>query len=78
MLHQRRILSPEDTRLLRDHVRLHGLDPDAFQAWTIADGTIAVRSPTAAAFYPRKGWLARFDRHLRLGYFQDRRQTAAA
>jgi hypothetical protein len=64
-----RELSPIETQLLRQLVVVQGRDPWGFSAAVLPDGTISVRSPAAAAFYPLDGWTSRFMRHLHQGYF---------
>lgn len=67
-----RQLSPVETQLLRQLVVVQGRDPWGFSAAVLPDGTISVRSPAAAAFYPLEGWSTRFMRHLHQGYFDAR------
>ena len=67
-----RQLSPIETQLLRQLVVVHGRDPAGFSAAVLPDGTISVRSPAAAAFYPLEAWTSRFLRHLHQGYFDAR------
>lgn len=67
-----RELSPIETQLLRELVAVQGRDPWGFSATVLPDGTISVRSPAAAAFYPLDGWAGRFIRHLQQGYFDAR------
>ena len=69
-----RQLSPAETELLRQLVAMQDRDPSGFSAAVLADGTISVRSPAAAAFYPLAGWTTRFMRHLHQGYFDARTQ----
>lgn len=64
--------SPVETQLLRQLVVVQGRDPWGFSAVVLPDGTISVRSPAAAAFYPLDGWTTRFMRHLDQGYFDAR------
>ena len=64
-----RELSPEETELLRQLVLVQGRDPGGFSAALLPDGSISVRSPAAAAFYPLEGWTSRFVRHLHQGFF---------
>ena len=66
--------SPIETHLLRQLVVVQGRDPWGFSAAVLPDGTISVRSPAAAAFYPLDGWTTRFMRHLHQGYFDARTQ----
>ena len=66
--------SPVETQLLRQLVVVQGRDPWGFSAAVLPDGTISVRSPAAAAFYPLDGWTTRFMRHLDQGYFDARTQ----
>lgn len=68
-----RTSSSPETRLLRNLVRLHGRDPDGFQATVMPDRTVQVMAPSGAAFYPLEGWTSRFVRHLHQGLFDARR-----
>jgi len=67
-----RELSPAETQLLRQLVLVQGRDPRGFTAALLPGGSISVRSPAAAAFYPVEGWTSRFLRHLHRGFFDAR------
>jgi hypothetical protein len=69
--------SPIETQLLRQLVMVQGRDPRGFSAAVLSDGSISVRSPAAAAFYPLDGWTTRFVRHLHQGYFDAQALTQA-
>jgi hypothetical protein len=64
-----------ETRLLRNLVRLHGRDPQGFEATLLPTSIVRVMAPSGAAFYPVEGWTSRFVRHLHQGFF-DARQPA--
>lgn len=64
--------APQETQLLRQLVSVQGRDPGGFSAALLPSGSISVRSPAAAAFYPLDGWTHRFVRHLHQGYFDPR------
>jgi len=68
----RRPPSAIETQVLRRLVEVEGRDPWGFTAAVLPDGSISVRSPAAAAFYPLDGWTSRFVRHLHQGYFDAR------
>lgn len=58
--------------MLRQLVLVQGRDPGGFFAALLPGGSISVRSPAAAAFYPVEGWTQRFERHLGQGFYDAR------
>jgi hypothetical protein len=61
--------APAETLLVRHLARLHGRNPEGFVANILPDGSVGVRSPSTAVFYPPEGWVSRFVRHLHHGFF---------
>ncbi|HYF16346.1 MAG TPA: hypothetical protein VEA40_00655 [Ramlibacter sp.] len=64
-----RNLSLDITQLVHSVVRFTGREPDGFAAAVLEDGSIQVRGPHGAAFYPQQAWLSKFTRHLHRGFF---------
>lgn len=71
-----RSFAPDATRLVTNLLRLNGRDPTGYEVGLLEDGSICVRSPTAAACYPLEGWISKFNKHLHRGFFDG--QTALA
>ncbi|MBA2962003.1 MULTISPECIES: hypothetical protein [Ramlibacter] len=61
--------SPDVSKLVQNLVRLTGRDAHGYEAFVLADASIAVRNSTAAAYYPLEGWTSRFIRHLHQGFY---------
>ncbi len=70
--------SPDLTQLLRNLVKYTGRDPAGFEATVLDDGSISIRGPGAAAFYPAEAWTSKFVRHLHRGFFEQARSVASA
>lgn len=58
-----------ETRLLHNLLGLHGRCADGFSVAFLSDGSVRVRGPRTASFYPGVAWTSRFLRHLLCGYF---------
>ncbi|HZY19048.1 MAG TPA: hypothetical protein VFE82_11240 [Ramlibacter sp.] len=57
------------TALLKSILRFHGRDPQGYDVQLQEDGTVSVRGPGAAAFYPQPAWTTKFIRHLLRGFY---------
>jgi hypothetical protein len=55
-----------------------GRDARLFLAELQPDGLVRVRGPRGTAFYPREGWLSRFERHLERSFFDPQLPQPAA
>lgn len=66
------------TQLVHSVVRFTGRHPEEFQAAVLEDGSIQVRGPHGAAFYPQQAWLSKFTRHLHRGFYDAVQVQAAA
>jgi hypothetical protein len=64
--------SSDCTRVVRHLVRLHQREPAGFQASLLQGGTVCIRGPAAAAYYPQPAWISKFVRHLHQGYYDSR------
>ena len=62
-------ISNDITQLIHAIVRFTGRAPEGFQVAVLEDGSIQVRGPHGAAFYPQQAWLSKFTRHLHRGFY---------
>jgi hypothetical protein len=63
------------TPMVRSLVLAAGRDPSQFEVQSLDDGSLKIRGPSSAAFYPAQAWTSKFLKHLHRGFFDAKART---